>query len=124
MNREKTPGKQLPHGTGAERDSLGSQRTALLEENTFSFTEPSLPDGAPGATMTQESLGVVEYVTTASDPRPQVTRHRQQGDLSDAQLRLLQNLERLTHSLRGPEQSLDRVSYNRPFPPTIKSARS
>jgi hypothetical protein len=50
------------------------------------------------------------------DPSVQVTRHRPQGDLSNAQLRLLENLERLTHSLQGPEQSLDKHSYARPFP--------
>jgi hypothetical protein len=124
MNREKPQGKQLSPGMGAEREALGPQRTVLLEENAFSFAERSLSDGATGAMVTQEEVGAVGYVFTASDPRPQVTRHRHQGDLSDAQLRLLQDLERLTLSLQGPEQSLDRVSYNRPFPPTIKSARS
>jgi len=47
MNREKTPGKQLPHGTGAERDSLGSQlglaahSAARREHVLFCGTEPA-----------------------------------------------------------------------------------
>jgi hypothetical protein len=30
--------------------------------------------------------------------------------------------ERLQHSLRGPDGVLDRVSYNRPFPPVHRPA--
>jgi hypothetical protein len=39
------------------------------------------------------------------------------GTPDKRQKELLENLSRLQHSLRGPEELLDRRSYSRPFPP-------
>ena len=39
------------------------------------------------------------------------------GKPDKRQKELLENLSRLQHSLRGPEELLDRRSYSRPFPP-------
>jgi len=61
--------------------------------------------------MTQESLGVVEYVDHRK--RSAATghaSHRHQGDPQRLHNCVCCRIfERLTHSLRGPEQSLDRV---------------
>lgn len=39
------------------------------------------------------------------------------GTPDKRQKELLENLSRLQHSLRGPEELLDRRAYSRPFPP-------
>jgi hypothetical protein len=120
MSKDKQYGKQLPE-TGGQREVLIQERTTLVEENDFISSEPA-PAGAASAMVTRDNYDPTGYGVAAGKPRPQVTHHRPQGDLSDAQFRLLQNLERLTHSLKGPEDSLDRHSYNRPFPPAINHA--
>ena len=109
MSRHHQYGKQLPETTGAQREVL-IERTTLVEENAFVSSEASSLD--PAGAMVYDPTG---HPVGATKPRPQVTHHRPQGDLSDAQFRLLQNLERLTYSLQGPEESLD-DTYSRPFP--------
>lgn len=42
------------------------------------------------------------------------------GKLTPRQQKLLANLRRLHHSLRGPEDVLDEDNYSRPFPPQIR----
>jgi hypothetical protein len=123
MSKHYQLGKQLPETTSAEREVLIQERTTLVEENAFISSELSPLDPA-GAVATRDNSDLTGYAIGAPKPLPQVTHHRPQGDLSDAQFRLLQNLERLTHSLQGPEDSLDRHSYNRPFPPTINRAQT
>ena len=122
MSRHHQYGKQLPETTSTQREVL-IERTTLVEENAFVSSEESSLDPA-GAMVTQDNYDAAGHPVGATKPRPQVTHHRAQGDLSDAQFRLLQNLERLTHSLQGPEDSLDRHSYNRPFPPAINRAQT
>jgi hypothetical protein len=46
------------------------------------------------------------------------------GKLTPRQNKLLDNLRRLFHSLRGPEDVLDEDNYSRPFPPQIRDAKS
>ena len=99
MNKTNQPGKQSIQ-----------ERTTFIEETDV-----------PGALMTPADYRALEQAGTV-EPRTPVTHHRHRGDLSDSQFRLLENLERLTHSLQGPEQSLDRISYNRPFPPVHRPA--
>ncbi len=119
-SRHQPHGKQLPETTGAQREVLIQERTTL-EEIEFISSDPS-PSGAPSAVATRDNSDLTGHAVGAPKPRPQVTHHRSQGDLSDAQFRLLQNLERLTYSLQGPEESLD-DTYSRPFlPQTIKRA--
>jgi hypothetical protein len=110
MNKGNHPGKQMPE-TSTQRDVLIQERTTFIEESD-----------ASGALMTPEDYRALEHAAGTGEPRSPVTHHRHRGDLSDSQFRLLENLERLTHSLQGPEQSLDRVSYNRPFPPVHRPA--
>jgi hypothetical protein len=111
MNKGNHPGKQSPD-TSTQREVLIQERTTFIEETD-----------ASGALMTSEDYRALERASAgAAESRPPVTHHRHRGDLSDSQFRLLENLERLTHSLQGPEQSLDRVSYNRPFPPVHRPA--
>jgi hypothetical protein len=106
MNKGNHPGKQLPE-TNTQREVLIQERTTFIEETDTS-----------GALMTSDDYRVLEHAAAgAGEARPPATHQRHRGDLSESQFRLLENLERLTHSLQGPEQSLDRVSYNRPFPP-------
>jgi hypothetical protein len=119
MSRHQPYGKQLPETTSAQREVLIQERT-LVEENAFVSSEASSLDPA-GAIGTRDKYDVTGHPVGATKPRPQVTHHRPQGDLSDAQFRLLQNLERLTYSLQGPEESLD-DTYSRPFPQTINRA--
>ncbi len=116
-------GKQLPETMSAQHEVLIEERTTFVEESASVSSEASSLDAA-GAMVTGNDYGATGYAVPAGKPRPQVTHHRPQGDLSDAQFRLLQNLERLTHSLQGPEDSLDRHSYNRPFPPTINRVQT
>jgi hypothetical protein len=119
MSRHQPHGKQLPETTGAQHEIL--ERTTLVEETAFMSSDPS-PPGAPSAVVTLDNSGLAGYAVGTDKPRPSVTHHRPQGDLSDAQFRLLQNLERLTYSLQGPEESLD-DTYSRPFlPQTINRA--
>jgi hypothetical protein len=114
-------GKQFPETMSAQREVLIQERTTFVEENAFISSDPS-PSGAPSAMAAPDNSGLTGYAVGAPKPRPQVTHHRSQGDLSDAQFRLLQNLERLTYSLQGPEESLD-DTYSRPFlPQTINRA--
>jgi hypothetical protein len=121
MSRHQQQGKQLPETTSAQHEIL--ERTTLVEESEFISSERS-PLDAEGAMVTRDNYGLAGYAAGTAKPRSSLTHHRPQGDLSDAQFRLLQNLERLTHSLQGPEDSLDRHSYNRPFPPTINRAQT
>jgi hypothetical protein len=92
-----------------KQDSGIAQREVLIQERTVLVEEDASPSRG-------SNTDVAGLPASPSDPPLQVTRHRQHGDLSSAQYRLLENLERLTHSLQGPEQSLDRHSYSRPFP--------
>ena len=39
------------------------------------------------------------------------------GATTHRQRRILDDLTRLQHSLRGPEEALDKHGYSRPFPP-------
>jgi hypothetical protein len=99
----------------AQREVLIQERTVLVEEDvSFSRGESSFESA--GDTMSQSNTDPSGLAAPPRDPPVQVTRHRPAGDLSNAQLRMLENLERLTHSLQGPEQSLDKHSYARPFP--------
>jgi hypothetical protein len=122
MSKDKHHRRQLPETTSAQREVLIQERTTLVEENAFISSETSTPDAA-GAMVTRGNYDSTGYAVGAGKPRPQVTHHRPQGDLSDAQFRLLQNLERLTYSLQGPEDSLD-DTYSRPFPQTINRAQT
>jgi hypothetical protein len=45
------------------------------------------------------------------------------GEPDRRQKELLEDLERLHHSLHGPEDLLDRGNYSRPFPPRTSSRR-
>jgi hypothetical protein len=114
MSRHQQYGKQLPETTSAQREVL-IERTTLVEENAFVSSEASSLDAA-GAMVTQ--YDPTGHPVGTAKPRPQATQHRPQGDLSNAQFQLLQNLERLTYSLQGPEESLD-DTYSRPFPQII-----
>jgi hypothetical protein len=115
MNKDKHHSRQLPDTASAQREIL--ERTMLVEDSTFISPELSSL-GPAGAPVTGDNYGPSGYAVGAPKPRPQVTQHRPQGDLSDAQFQLLQNLERLTYSLQGPEESLD-DTYSRPFPQII-----
>jgi len=115
---ERNKGK---HDTASvEREVLIQERTVLFEESGSLAAQPNASDDASGAVMTREDYRALEYAATANEARPQPAHHRHRGDLSEAQFRLLENLERLTHSLQGPEDSLDRHGYSRPFPPNAR----
>ena len=43
------------------------------------------------------------------------------GSPTHRQKRILDDLTRLQHSLRGPEEVLDKHGYSRPFPPKASS---
>jgi hypothetical protein len=118
MKTDKHQGKPAPE-TGVERTTATPETAVFREESSFFATEQTSVSTA-GVMTNQEAYGAVEY-TTGRDEAP--ARQRYQGDLSESQLRLLQHLERLTYSLHGPEESLDRHSYNRPFPPSIRIDR-
>ena len=122
MNKERPRGNKFPEPTITGCEAPIEERTTFDQEVAFVSTTSS-PSDAPGAMIIQQEFGEVQYAA-AGEPRPQVTHHRHQGDLSNAQFQLLQNLERLTHSLQGPEDSLDRHGYNRPFPQPIKCAQN
>jgi hypothetical protein len=113
MGQHKTPAK--PDTGSAQREVLIQERTVLVEEDVaFSRGESSFESAAES--LSQSNTEVTGALPPARDPPVQVTQRRPPGDLSSAQLRMLENLERLTHSLQGPEQSLDKHSYARPFP--------
>jgi hypothetical protein len=112
MGQHKTPTK--PDTGSAQREVLIQERTVLVEEDVAFSRESSYEAGAQS--MGQSNADVTGALIPPRDPPVQVTHRRPPGDLSSAQLRLLENLERLTHSLQGPEQSLDKHGYSRPFP--------
>jgi hypothetical protein len=122
MSRHHQYGKQLPESTSAQREVL-IERTTLVEENAFVSSEASSLDPA-GAMVTRDEYDPTGHPVGATKPRPQVTHRRPQGDLSNAQFQLLQNLERLTYSLQGPEDSLDDTYSRPPFPQTINRAQT
>lgn len=119
------PNREAPDSS-VQRDVLIEERTVVdtlrVEENEFVSSEPCPPDAA-GA-MTQADYAALESADAAGRPRAEITRPRHLGDLSESQSRLLEKLERLTHSLQGPEDSLDRHGYSRPFPPARPTRRA
>ena len=68
-------------------------------------------------------IAFVENVS-ATEPANQEELGEFLGKLTPRQNKLLANLRRLFHSLRGPEDVLDEDNYSRPFPPQIRSAKS
>jgi hypothetical protein len=121
MKTDKHQGKPAPE-TGLERTTTTPETAVFREESSFFATEQTSVS-ASGVMTNQEAYGAVEYTTGRDEARGNGARQRHQGDLSESQLRLLRHLERLTYSLHGPEESLDRHSYNRPFPPAIRIDR-
>jgi hypothetical protein len=68
-------------------------------------------------------IAFVENAITA-EPANQEEFGELLGKLTPRQNKLLANLRRLFHSLRGPEDVLDEDNYSRPFPPQIRNAKS
>ena len=126
MSKFKPHTREASDSTITEREVLIEERTVVdtvrVEENEFVSSEPYPPDAF--GPMTRVDHAALESADAAGRPRAEITRPRQQGELSDSQFRLLQNLERLTHSLQGPEDSLDRHGYSRPFPPARPTRRA
>jgi hypothetical protein len=100
------------HKPPTRQDTGNTQREVLIQERTMLVEE----DASFSESMGQSNAEATGALAPPRDPPVQVTHRRPPGDLSSAQLRLLENLERLTHSLQGPEQSLDKHGYSRPFP--------
>jgi len=61
---------------------------------------------------------------SAAEPANQEELGELLGKLTPRQNKLLTNLRRLYHSLRGPEDVLDEDNYSRPFPPQIRNTTS
>jgi hypothetical protein len=67
----------------------------------------------------EEGIVFVEQRDTAAEANQQELGELL-GKLTPQQQKLLANLRRLHHSLRGPEDVLDEDNYSRPFPPHIR----
>lgn len=81
---------------------MEEENAVNLEETDIAFVETL----GPAEPANQEELGELL------------------GKLTPRQNKLLANLRRLFHSLRGPEDVLDEDNYSRPFPPQIRNASS
>lgn len=91
----------------------------LSEENGFVSIEQTRVDIIQETFPVHDSFAAAEFAGTGPGGGNGLPRN---GAGSAAQHHtLLQDLERLSHSLRGPEHALDRVSYNRPFPPPART---
>jgi hypothetical protein len=89
----------------------------LSEENGFVSIEQTRVDIIQETFPVHESFAAVEFVDAGPGGNG---RPRNGAGPAEQHHTLLQDLERLSHSLRGPEHALDRVSYNRPFPPPTR----